>query len=166
MRVPPHSGLPRQNIARSKRRSVTVSVQGQAQLAARRIERGGSSESSSSVLLSSLEMSDAKVYEPYIRARLGTAAHFCEVVVLKLRTAPIAGAGTASSAADRARGVQRIQRRVHRFPAGLALSSPACGFYSIFSHWASSQYRGTSLIRNCPPLGPYSRTMPRALWWS
>ena len=27
-------------------------------------------------------------------------------------------------------------------------------------------YRGTSLIRNRPPLGPYSRTMPRALWWS
>jgi len=27
-----------------------------------------------------------KVYEPEIRARLGTAAHFCEVVVLKLRT--------------------------------------------------------------------------------
>ena len=24
-------------------------------------------------------------------------------------------------------------------------------------------YRGTSLIRNRPPLGPYSRTMPRAL---
>ena len=27
-------------------------------------------------------------------------------------------------------------------------------------------YRGTSLIRNCPPLGPYSRPVPRALWWS
>ena len=27
-------------------------------------------------------------------------------------------------------------------------------------------YRGTSLIRNSPSLGPYSRTMPRALWWS
>ena len=27
-------------------------------------------------------------------------------------------------------------------------------------------YRGTSLIRNSPPLGPYSRPMPRALWWS
>ena len=27
-------------------------------------------------------------------------------------------------------------------------------------------YRGTSLIRNCRPLGPYSRTMPRALWGS
>jgi len=35
-----------------------------------------------SLLLSSLELSDRKVYEPYTRARLGTAAHFCEVVVL------------------------------------------------------------------------------------
>ena len=26
--------------------------------------------------------------------------------------------------------------------------------------------RGTSLIRTSAPLGPYSRTMPRALWWS
>ena len=25
-------------------------------------------------------------------------------------------------------------------------------------------YRSTSLIRNCPSLGPYSGTMPRALW--
>ena len=39
-----------------------------------------------SVLLSSLELSDAKVYEPQIRALLGTASHFCEAVVLKLRT--------------------------------------------------------------------------------
>ena len=27
-------------------------------------------------------------------------------------------------------------------------------------------YRATSLIRNSAPLGPYSRTMPRALRWS
>ena len=27
-------------------------------------------------------------------------------------------------------------------------------------------YRGTSLIRNSAPLGTYSRTVPRALWWS
>ena len=27
-------------------------------------------------------------------------------------------------------------------------------------------YRGTSLIRNTPLLGAYSRHMPRALWWS
>ena len=26
--------------------------------------------------------------------------------------------------------------------------------------------RGTSLIRNSSPLGPYSRTIPRALWWA
>ena len=26
-------------------------------------------------------------------------------------------------------------------------------------------YRGTSLIRNSPLVGPYSRTMPRAPWW-
>ena len=30
------------------------------------------------------------VYEPYIRACLGTAAHFCDTVVLKLRTVQIA----------------------------------------------------------------------------
>ena len=28
-----------------------------------------------------------------------------------------------------------------------------------------SRYRVTSLIRNCAPLRPYSRTMPRAIWW-
>jgi len=37
----------------------------------------------SSLLLSRLESSDTKVYEPSIRARLGTAAHLCEVFVLK-----------------------------------------------------------------------------------
>ena len=30
----------------------------------------------------------------------------------------------------------------------------------------NSVYRGTSLIRNSAPLGPYSRSMPRAPWWS
>ena len=27
-------------------------------------------------------------------------------------------------------------------------------------------YRGTSLIRNTPLLGPYSGIIPRVLWWS
>ena len=40
---------------------------------------------SCSLLLSRLELSDTKVYEPSIRARLGTTAHFCNPVVLKLR---------------------------------------------------------------------------------
>ena len=39
------------------------------------------SSSSSSVSISSLELSDAKVYAPEIRARLGTNAHFCKVGV-------------------------------------------------------------------------------------
>ena len=37
--------------------------------------------SSSSLLLSSLELSDTRVYEPSIRALLETGSHFCEVVV-------------------------------------------------------------------------------------
>ena len=41
---------------------------------------------SSSLSLSSLELSDTKVYAPYIPARLRTAAHFFKVVVLSLRT--------------------------------------------------------------------------------
>jgi len=52
----------------------------------------------SSLLLSSLEMSDTKVYEPQIRARLGTAAHFCKVFVLKLF--PLQGRHPRATAAD------------------------------------------------------------------
>ena len=39
----------------------------------------------SSFLLSSLELSDTNVYEPSIRALLGTATHFCAVVVFESR---------------------------------------------------------------------------------
>ena len=35
--------------------------------------------SSSSLLLSSLELIDTKVYEPYIRALLGTASHYMHI---------------------------------------------------------------------------------------
>ena len=31
---------------------------------------------------------------------------------------------------------------------------------------APPSYRGTSIIRNCAPLGPCSRPLPRDLWWS
>ena len=41
------------------------------------------SSSSSSLLLSSLELSDTQVYEPLRRAIFGNASHFSEVVVLK-----------------------------------------------------------------------------------
>ena len=33
---------------------------------------------------SSLDLSDAKIYEPYMRAHLETTARFCEAVALKL----------------------------------------------------------------------------------
>ena len=49
---------------------------------------GAGSSFSPSSILSNLELSDTKVYELYIRALLGTASHFCEVVVSKPRTLP------------------------------------------------------------------------------
>ena len=58
--------------------------------------RGASSSSSSSsppaVLLSSPELSNTEVYQPLTRARIGTTAHFCLVVVLESR-APIRSRG-------------------------------------------------------------------------
>ena len=42
----------------------------------------------SSFLLSSLQMSDTRVYALCMRALLETASHFCEAVVLKLRAVP------------------------------------------------------------------------------
>ena len=52
----------------------------------REVADGEEGSTSSSLLLLSLKLSDTKVYEPQIRALLGTAPHFCEVVVLRLRT--------------------------------------------------------------------------------
>jgi len=46
--------------------------------------------SSFSSLLSSLELSDANVDEPYMRALRGTAAHFCEVVLFTFPYHPTA----------------------------------------------------------------------------
>jgi len=50
--------------------------------------------SSSSFLLSSLELIDTTVYEPQIRALLGFDPHFCKSFALNLRTVPL---GTALS---------------------------------------------------------------------
>ena len=44
-----------------------------------------SSSSSSLLILSSLELSDTHVYEPLIRALLGTASHFAKVLVLIMK---------------------------------------------------------------------------------
>ena len=55
-----------------------------------------------------LELSDTKVYEPYIRALLGTTSHYCEAVVLESRAVPF---GTALSARNQNHhGRQGFQR--------------------------------------------------------
>ena len=41
-----------------------------------------------------------------------------------------------------------------------------CGGLRAGSAHPQSRYRGTSLIRNRTLLGPYSRAIYRALWWS
>ena len=47
------------------------------------------------------------------------------------------------------------------FVNDIPITSPEKGYISS----SVSVYRGTSLIRNSAPLGSYSRTMPRDLWW-
>jgi len=65
----------------------------------------------SSLLLSSLELSVTQVYESYIRALLRAASHFCEVVVLKLRTVPIGTALSLRILRVIRRGAQAIRKR-------------------------------------------------------
>ena len=55
---------------------------------------------------------------------------------------------------------------------GLAMAGEkrALGFVGFPCHrsysWAHTPYRGTSLIRNPAPPGPYGRAVTRVLWWS
>ena len=71
-----------------------------------------------------LKLSDTRVYEPQIRARLGTTAHFCEVVVLKLRAIQLkhtpswagSGAGVEPAPPDEGRDHDRLLRRLHLLP--------------------------------------------------
>ena len=72
-----------------------------------------------------------KVYEPKIRARLGTAAHFCEVVVLKLRTVPL---GTALS------GSNVIPRRSRPGLAGLRPHNVG----QVMPSWSSPRASGVA----------------------
>ena len=81
-------------------------------------------------------MSDAKVYAPEIPALFGTASHFCEVVVLGLRTVLIAGVvlGRGSRRPSRALSLpahfggsrvyeQLLYRNVQQFRGGLVLKA-------------------------------------------
>ena len=64
-----------------------------------------------SLLLSSRKLCDTKVYEPCVRARLGTASHFCEVVVLRLRIV----LGSVDPAVERSRHMSEIQGQIMVF---------------------------------------------------
>ena len=64
----------------------------------------------SSSLLSSLELSGTKIYEPYIRDLLGTAPHFCQVVVLELLWAAGANRGAARPGEARCREARDLHR--------------------------------------------------------
>ena len=78
-------------------------------------------------------------------------------------SARVVGAGcapTARKATDRAKVDCWITARWCVIsPPGARCAPPP------FPPSVSSGFRSTSLIRNSAPLGSYSRSMPRALWW-
>ena len=60
-----------------------------------------------------------------------------------------------------------IHNGIGAYPGDLVLElDPMLGFvfFVELEVTLGGRYRGTSLIRNSAPLGPYSRNMPKALW--
>ena len=70
-----------------------------------------------------VELSDTQVYEPETRALLGTDSHFCEVVVLKLRTAPrvlvVAYVHRAGRTLSESGPLRAVHLSRHTWPRGL-----------------------------------------------
>ena len=60
----------------------------------------------------------------------------------------------------------RTQHCHHALPSAKAWSGRSQDGPCVLSYGGVATYRGTSLMRMHPLLGPYSRAMPRALWWS
>ena len=57
-----------------------------------------------------------------------------------------------------------VSTRIH---GGRVATKKRLSRIRLVSHATNVEsYKGTSLIRNGVPLGPYSRTFSRALWWS
>ena len=61
-----------------------------------------------------------------------------------------------------------VAREIHLERGALPLTPPTSPDGNCFDlpPLDFSQYRGTSLMTNSGRLGPYRRTMPRAIWWS
>ena len=74
--------------------------------------------SSFSSLLSILELSDAKVYGPLIRALLGTASQFCEALLVKLGSVPASSARLLGGFGFRGGLVCKAHRLVHHSTLG------------------------------------------------
>ena len=85
--------------------------------------------------------------------------------------APWIQAGRCELAAQRLASCAAIHQRAIMCRKGsvgvVVLESRSCCYQAgATSSLSCAPCRGTSLIRNSAPLAPYSRNMPRALWWS
>jgi len=91
----------------------------------------------SSLLLSSLELSDTNVHEPSIRSRLGATAPFCTVFVLKLlEESPTPPAGLV-----RALSLQCLQRREGDTRSRVSLDGFSRGFSVVLvQHGLSNRW--------------------------
>ena len=116
----------------------------------------------SSLLLSSLELSDTKVYEPYIRALLGTASHFCEggvpqvtgsVQVMSLVTQTVLSSGqSVPHGAVLPGALRRRPARAGGMQASLPEGRHPGDQPGVQPEARGQGYRGTSLLRNSPAL--------------
>jgi hypothetical protein len=113
------------------------------------------------LLLSSLELSDTTVYEPEIRALLGTALDVCEVAVPPSSNAGSLSPIRAAQAFFRCK-VNGCVPRAQHVNSCTVRWTVTVGRRPRQSIWRLRN-RGTSLIRNRPPLGPYRRPVPRVL---
>ena len=59
----------------------------------------------------------------------------------------------------------KTEMSIKNWGAGCTTTSTSCSGKALTLS-RSGTYRGTSLIRNSAPPGPYSGNMSRALWWS
>jgi len=96
-----------------------------------------------------------KVYEPQIRARLGTnASHGMTTRTVLIEVSIWVWQTILKLTCGFAARIRQLWRETLPGLVGLVLPNRLI-----------HGYRGNLLIRNRQPVGPYSRTMPRHLWW-
>ena len=103
--------------------------------------------------------------KPFLRSPLPNARQTAQSTQSRLASDPVTGA-----AAEWWCTPHSLLRRILDPPpldtVAVYLAASSCLPPSERCHGVfSARYRGTSLIRNTPPVGPYSRPRPGALWW-